>query len=151
MARPMAVFARLRVFTTRTPGDPGRPVACGFLEKERAMREFQSMAWPLLAVIATAGTIGGLMAMTADIRRALADNTSVSATATASASASSSSSAAKGQEGDCKSEATASAEVTTIVNGKKKTIRQEDTDRGDGCSANARAKAVIGNSQPDEQ
>src|SRR5262245_24153586 len=114
------------------------------------MREFQSLGWPLLAVVAAAGTIGGLMAMSTDIHKASADSTSVSASATASSSSSSSSSATGGQNGDCKSEATASAEVTTIVNGKKKTIRQEDTDRGDGCSANAKAKAAIGGPQPDE-
>jgi hypothetical protein len=34
------------------------------------------------------------------------------------------------------------------VNGKTKTVRQEDSDRG--CSANAKAKAAIDGSQPED-
>lgn len=117
------------------------------------MRKLPFMRWSLPAAISAAGAIGGLMAMsteTFEIRMASADDTSVSTSAKASSSSSSSSTATSGQKGDCKSEATASAEVTTIVNGKKKTVRQEDVDRGDGCSANAKAKASIDGSQPED-
>ena len=117
------------------------------------MRKPQFMRRPLPAVIAAAGAIGGLMTMstgTFEIRMASADDTSVSASAKASSSSSSSSTATSSQKGDCKSEATASAEVTTIVNGEKKTVRQEDADRGDGCSANAKAKAAIDGSEPED-
>ena len=87
--------------------------------------------------------------MSADLRMAAADGTSVSASAKASSSSSSSSSATGGQKGDCKSHATASAEVTTTVNGRTKTIRQDDADHGDDCSAHAKAKAVIDGSEPE--
>jgi len=99
-------------------------------------------------MIVAAGAMGGLTAMSTKIPMASADNTSVSTSASASSSSSSSSSATSGQKGGCKSEATASAEVTTTVNGKTTTVRRDDVDRGDGCSANAKAKAVIDGSQP---
>src|SRR5262249_42858862 len=124
-----------------------------FFWRSQAMRRLPFMRWPLPAVLAAAGAIGGLMAMgtgTFESRMASADDTSVSTSAKASSSSSSSSTATSGQKGDCTSEATASAEVTTVVNGKKKTIRQEDADRGDNCSASAKAKAAIGGSQPDD-
>jgi hypothetical protein len=110
------------------------------------MPKYRKTGRSLLAVVAAAGAIGGL-AMSTEIRMAAADSTSVSASAKASSSSSSSSSATSSQKGgDC--QATASAEVTTTVNGQTKTIRQENTDRG--CSANAKAKVGIDGSQTDD-
>jgi hypothetical protein len=114
------------------------------------MFRLQSKGRPLAAMIAAAGAIGGLTAMSTEIRMASADNTSVSTSASASSSSSSSSSATSAQKGGCTSEATASAEVTTTVNGKTTTVRRDDVDRGDGCSANAKAKAAIDGSQPED-
>ena len=110
------------------------------------MRKFQSINRALLTGIAAATAIGGLAAMSIDSRTASADNTSSSVSAKASSSSSSSSSASSGQKGDC--QATATAEVTTTVNGVTKTVRQENSDRG--CSANAKAKAAIDDSQPED-
>lgn len=110
------------------------------------MPKSMKTARTLLAAAAAAGAIGGLT-MSTEIRTAAADNTSVSASAKASSSSSSSSSATSSQKGgDC--QATASAEVTTTVNGQTKTVRQETTDRG--CSANAKAKAAVDGSPTDD-
>lgn len=89
------------------------------------------------------------MLMSIDVRTAAADRSSASASATASSSSRASSATGVGRDG-CKSEATANAVVTTTVNGETKTVRREDAERGDGCSAHAKARAAIEGSKTED-
>jgi hypothetical protein len=68
--------------------------------------------------------------------------------ASSSARATATSSNSSSSDG-CHSETTSSAQATIVVDGEKKTVRQEDADRSDDCGgrADSEASAVIDGSR----
>jgi hypothetical protein len=97
--------------------------------------------WYRAGVVGTIGLfVGFLSHMDALAIRPLqaADASSSSATATATSSSGSSS-------GGCRSETRSSAEATIVVDGEKKTVRQDDADQSDDCGGHADSedRAVI--------
>jgi hypothetical protein len=72
----------------------------------------------------------------------------VAASSAASATSRSSSSSTSNSTGGCHSETRSSAEVTTVVNGETRTVRQEDADTSDECGerSDSAAEAVIDDS-----
>lgn len=95
--------------------------------------------WPLAAAIGTIGVLTGFMTQMESI--------SVSPLYAGQASASSSANAAAtsrsiGSGGACRSETSAAAEATTVVNGKRKTMREQTTDRSDACGRPASSEAA---------
>jgi hypothetical protein len=110
------------------------------------MPKFSRRRWALIGVIGTIGLFAGFpshMDLIA-IPTLQAGDAGARSSATATAK-SSSASRTSGTPGGCHSETSSSAEVTTVIDGKEKTVRQEDADHSDECGARSgsEAKAVI--------
>lgn len=115
------------------------------------MPKFPIFRWPLMGVIGTIGLFAGFTSHmdTIAIRPLQAGDVSASSSAKATAKASTSTSSSTG---GCRSETSSSAEVTTVINGETRTVRQEDADHSDECGGRSKseAKAVIDDSKPED-
>lgn len=118
------------------------------------MPKFPIFRWPLMGVIGTIGLFAGFTSHmdTIAIRPLQAGDVSASSSAKATAKASSSASSTSSSTGGCRSETRSSAEVTTVINGETRTVRQEDADHSDDCGGRSKseAEAVIDDSKPED-
>ena len=110
--------------------------------------------WPLMGVVGTIGLFAGFTPQMSPtiIQPLQAGDIGASSSAKATSQSSSSSSSTSRSTSGCHSETTSSAEVTTVVNGETRTVRQEDADRSDNCGgrSDSEAKAVIDDSKPQD-
>ncbi len=114
------------------------------------MRKSPIFRWPLIGAIGTIGLFAGFTPHMEPIAIQPLQAGDVSASSSAKATASSSASSTSSSTGGCRSQTSSSAEVTTVIDGKTKTVRQEDADHSDECGgrSNSEAKAVIDDSKP---
>jgi hypothetical protein len=108
-----------------------------------AMANFPISRWSRAGVIGTIGLFAGFLSHMDPL--AIRSLQAADAGASSSARATASSSSTSSTSGGCHSEARSSAQATIVVDGEKKTVRQEDADRSDGCGGrvDSEARAVI--------
>jgi hypothetical protein len=118
------------------------------------MPKFPIFRWPLVGVIGTIGLFAGFTPQMDPIamQPSQAGDVSASSSAKATVKSSSSASSTGSSTGGCRSETRSSAEVTTVIDGETKTVRQEDADHSDECGgrSDSEAKAVIDDSEPED-
>lgn len=105
--------------------------------------------WPRAAAIGTIGVLGGFIAQMEPLSVPPLNAGEASASSSAKAAATSRSSSSSG---GCTSATRTVAEATTVVNGQRKTVREETTDRSDACgqSAGSEAKASVDDREPED-
>jgi hypothetical protein len=117
------------------------------------MPKFPTFRWPLVGLVGTMGLFAGFTSQMEPLAIQPLQAGDVAASSSAKATAKSSSSASStSSTGGCRSETRSSAEVTTVINGETKTVRQEDADHSDECGgrSGSEAKAVIDDSKPED-
>lgn len=105
-----------------------------------------------ISLVSRAGVIGtiGIFACFVSHMDPLAIRSLQAADASASSSARASATSSSSSSGGCRSETRSSAQATIVVDGEKKTVRQDDADRSDDCGgrADSAARAVIDGGRP---
>jgi hypothetical protein len=117
------------------------------------MPKFWNRRWAMIGAIGTIGLFAGFpshMDLIA-IPTLQAGDAGAKSSATATAK-SSNAGRTSGSPGSCHSETSSSAEVTTVIDGKEQTVRQEEADHSDECGARSEseAKAVIGGAKAED-